>query len=256
MDQTALITGASSGIGESTAYVYAKNGYHLILVARRLEKLNTIKKQIEDKYSVDVSVFELDLSQLNAAEKLFNKVTNANLNVDVLINNAGVGIYKKFEESTIEKEEQMLLLNVVTLTKLTKLFLPQMIKKEAGNIINIASTAAYQAVPSLAIYAATKAYVLSFSEAIAYELKDKNIVVTAICPGATQSEFGINAGFGEDAAIFNKMPSSKDLALFIFKAMKSKKTNTIHGFKNKFLAFSNRFAPRKLTAHIAFKIMN
>lgn len=256
MNKTALITGASSGIGKETAYVYAKNGYQLILVARRLEELEEIKKDIETNNKVSVTIFNLDLSKLDSAEVLYKEVTNANLTVDVLINNAGFGIYKNFAESDIEKEEQMLVLNMITLTKLTKLFISNMLKNGSGNIVNIASTAAYQPVPSLATYSATKAYVMSFSEAIAFELKDKNITVTVICPGGTQSEFGHMAGFDENEKIFNKMPTAKSLAEFIYKAMKAKKTNAIHGFKNNFLAFSNRFVPRKLTTYLASKVIN
>jgi len=255
MKKTALITGASSGIGKETAFVYAKNNYNLILVARRLENLKEIKKDIENKHKVSVTIFDMDLSKLKSAEELYKKVTDANLEVDVLINNAGFGIYKNFTDSNIEKEEQMLLLNIVTLTKLTKLVLPQMIKRKSGNVVNIASTAAYQPVPSLASYAATKAYVMNFSEAIAFELKDKNVNVTVICPGATQSEFGDTAGFGKNK-FYNNIPTAKSLAEFIYKSMKAKKTNVIHGFKNKFLAFSNRFAPRKMTTYIAHKMIN
>ena len=256
MNKTALITGASSGIGLETAYVYAKNGYNLVLVARRIENLNSIKTEIESKYANKVTVFNIDLSQLKSAETLYNKVVDANLTIDVLINNAGFGIYKEFNNSNLEEEENMLILNMVTLTKLTKLFIPSMIKKGNGNIINIASTAAYQPIPGLATYSATKAYVMNFSEAIAFELKDKNVFVTVICPGATQSEFSKVAGFEENAEFFNKIPSSKTLAQFIFNAMKAKKTNAIHGFKNNFLAFTNRFATRKMSTWIANKMIN
>jgi short-subunit dehydrogenase len=257
MNKTVLITGASSGIGKETAYVYALNGYNLVLVARRLEHLNTIKNDLESLYkNCKVSIFDVDLSKLDAAENLYKKVNNAKLDIDVLINNAGFGIYKKFEDSDIKKEEQMLLLNIVTLTKLTKLFVADMLKKGHGHIVNIASTAAFQPVPTLATYSATKSYVMNFSEAIAFELKDKNIFVTAICPGATQSEFGKTAGFEEDASFFNKMPTSKDLAQFIYKSMVAKKTNAIHGFKNNVLTFLNRFAPRKITTLIAYKVMS
>ena len=254
--KTTLITGASSGIGKETAFVYAKNNYNLILVARRLENLENIKAEIEQKYQVKVSVFSMDLSQLKSAEALYKKVSDANLTVDVLINNAGFGIYKEFAESDIEKEEQMLLLNMVTLTKLTKLFIPNMIKKGSGNIVNIASAAAFQPIPTLATYAATKAYVMSFSEAIAFELKDKNIIVTVICPGATKSEFGTTAGYSENSKVFKGIPTSKDLAEFIYKSMIKGKTNAIHGFKNNFLTLMGRTAPRKMLTYIAYKIMN
>lgn len=256
MNKLVLITGASSGIGKETAYVYAKNDYDLVLVARRLDNLNAIKNDIEEKYHKKVIIFDMDLSKLSSAGELYQKVIDNNLSIDVLINNAGFGIYSDFVSSEIEKEEQMLILNMVTLTKLCKLFLPDMIKKNTGNIVNIASTAAFQPVPSLATYAATKSYVLNFSEAIAYELKNTNVFITVINPGATQSEFGTSAGFKEDNQVFTKMPSSIDLAEFIYKSMIKKKTSAIHGLKNNLLVFSQRFGTRKLATKLAAIIMS
>jgi short-subunit dehydrogenase len=252
--KTALITGASSGIGKETAYVYAKNNYNLIIVARRIDNLNKIKDEIENNHQVIVEVISMDLAVLDAAENLFNKVKNQK--IDVLINNAGFGLFGDFLNQDIKQEEKMLVLNIVTLTKLTRLFAKKMVNEKGGNIINIASTAAFQPVPTLATYAATKAYVLNFSEAIAFELKPKNVFVTAICPGATQTEFGKVAGFDENNSFFKGIPSAKELAAFIFNAMQKKKTFAIHGFKNRFLAFSNRFGPRKLVTFLAYKIMN
>ncbi len=254
--KTALITGASSGIGKETAFVYAKNNYNIVLVARRLEKLNKIKAKIQTTYNVKVTVINMDLSVLNAAENLYKKVSDLDIKIDVLINNAGFGLHGNFIDEDSQKQEQMLVLNMITLTKLCQLFAKDMIKHKGGNIVSIASTAAFQPVPSLATYSATKSYVLNFSESISFELKNKNVFVTAICPGATQSEFGVVAGFSENADFFKKTPTAKELANFIFKAMQRKKTSTIHGFKNWFLAFSGRFAPRKLTTYIAYKVMN
>ncbi|HFS67288.1 MAG TPA: SDR family oxidoreductase [Flavobacteriia bacterium] len=254
MNKKALITGASSGIGKETAFVYAKNDYDLILVARRVKNLTAIKNDIEKKYTVKVQVVPLDLAILNAAETLFDQVKDEN--IDVLINNAGFGLFGDFLDEDLKKQEQMLLLNIITLTKLTKLFAKKMVKNGGGNIINIASTAAYQPVPGLATYAATKAYVLSFSEAIAFELKSKNVFVTAISPGATQSEFGQVAGFPESDKFFKGIPNASDLATFIYNAMQKKKTSTIHGIKNRLTTFSSRFAPRKMVTYIAYKTIN
>lgn len=253
--KTVLITGASSGIGKETAYEYARNNYNVVLVARRKENLDAIKIAIEATYKGSVNIIAMDLSQLKSAEDLFQKVSSKKLSVDVLINNAGFGIYGDLLTNDIEKLEEMLVLNMVTLSKLTQLFAKEMVKNGSGHIINIASTAAFQPVPSLAAYSATKTYVMNFSDAIAYELKDKNVKVTTISPGATQSEFGVTAGFGEDDPFFNKMPTSKDLAEFIYQAMIKNKTNAIHGLKNSILAFSNRFSPRKMTTAIAAKMM-
>ena len=253
--KTTLITGASSGIGKATAFEYAKNKYNLILVARRKELLSEIKTQIETQYSVSVAVIVMDLAKLSSADELFSEVKDRNLKVDVLINNAGFGIYSELLSHDLQQLENMLVLNIITLSKLTRLFASKMVKNGGGDIINIASTAAFQPVPKLAAYAATKSYVMNFSDAIAYEFKDKNVHVLTISPGATESEFGKAAGFDESADFYKNNPTSKDLAGFIYKEMIAKKTNSIHGFKNAFMAFSNRFAPRKMTVAIAANIM-
>lgn len=252
--KTVLITGASSGIGEATAYVYARNGYNLVLTARRLNKLQEIKSNVSSKYNVDVHVFTVDLSKPDGAEELYNHVVESNLKVDVLINNAGFGTHDKFKDVDINREEQMLNLNILSLTKLTKLFVDQMLLSGGGNVINIASTAAFQAVPHLATYSASKAYVLNFSEAIAHELKKDNIFVTAVCPGPTKSEFAGTAGF-ESNDNFSNAPTSNDLAEFIYNSMKKKKVSPIHGFKNNFLAFTLRLSPRKINTAIAARMM-
>ncbi len=253
--KTVLITGASSGIGKETAFEFARNNYNLVLVARRLENLNSIKKDIEEKHQSDVTIISMDLAKLESAENLFEEIQVLKLTIDVLINNAGFGIFGDLLTNDTKKLEDMLVLNMITLTKLTQFFARVMADNGSGHIINIASTAAFQPVPSLAAYSATKTYVMNFSDALAYELKDKNVKVTTISPGATQSEFGVTAGFGEDDTFFNKMPTSKDLAAFIYRAMIKNKTNAIHGLKNSFLAFSNRFSPRKMTTAIAAKMM-
>jgi len=253
--KTVLITGASSGIGKETAFEYARHSYNLVLVARRQDHLEAIKNEIENQYKVNVYVIALDLSNLKSAESLYKEVNDKNLKIDVLINNAGFGIHGELVTNDLQKLEDMLVLNMVTLSKLTQIFAKNMVKNGGGHIINLASAAAFQPIPSFAAYAATKAYVMNFSDAIAYELKDKNVKITTISPGATQSEFGSVAGFDENNDFFDKTPSSKDLANFIYKAMLKNKTNTIHGLKNFILAQSNRFAPRKMTVAIAAKMM-
>ena len=254
MKKTVLITGASSGIGKETAYVYAQNKYNLILVARRKENLKTIKQDIEGKHKISVEIFDTDLSKTNSAEQLYKQTTDKKLKVDVLINNAGFGINDNFKDIDISKEESMLILNMITLTKLSKLYLKDMLKQKSGHIINLASTAAFQGVPGFATYAATKAYVLHFSEAIAVELKNENIKVTAICPGPTKSEFAKTAETN-NTSLFNKAPTSRDLAEFIFESMKKTKVTAIHGFKNKLMIFSQRTSPRQLSTKIAGKFM-
>jgi short-subunit dehydrogenase len=252
--KTTLITGASSGIGKELAHVYAENNFNLILVARRKERLQEIKTDIEKKHKVSVDIIDQDLSKLNSAEQLFEKAKTLNLNVDILINNAGYGVSGPFKDTDMEKETGMLVLNMVTLTKLSKLYANHFLKNNGGHIINIASTAAFQPIPTIATYAATKAYVLSFSEAIAYEFKNTKVKVTAICPGATQSEFAHAADMG-DPAMFDKAPTSRELAEFTYKAMKRGKTTAIHGAKNSFLVFTTRLSPRKVVTAIAAKMV-
>ncbi len=257
--KTVLITGASSGIGKELSYVYAENNFNLVLAARRKNNLEEIKNDLEKKHSVSVNIFDIDLSKLDSAEKLYEKTKAMNLKVDVLINNAGFGVSGQFTDIDMDKEADMLMLNMITLTKLTKLFAKEMVKTGSGHIINIASTAAFQPIPTMATYAATKAYVLSFSEAIAYELKKQSrigagVKVTAICPGATQSEFAQTADMG-NPSMFNKAPTSRELAEFTYKAMIKGKTTAIHGAKNSFLTFTARFSPRKVVTAIAAKMV-
>ncbi len=253
--KTVLITGASSGIGKETAYIFAENKYNLILVARRKDALEQIKSDIQNKFLVNVEVIDIDLARQNSAVELYDKVKEKKLKVDVLINNAGFGTKGNFSTIEPEKSESMLLLNVVTLTNLTKLFLTDMLKSNSGHIINIASTAAYQPIKTMAVYAATKAYILSFSEAVAVELKGSNVYMTAINPGPITTEFALAAGFPESKAFVN-VPSSKDLAKFIYKSMLKKKVSAIHTFKNQFLMIASKFMTRTFAAKLAGKMMD
>ena len=251
--KTVLITGASSGIGRELAFIFAKNNYNIVLVARRAKNLDEIKELVNADYNVDVHSISMDLSQLQSANQLLEKLISKGLKIDVLINNAGFGINASFEEMDLESEEQMIVLNILTLTKLTRLLGKSMTEQKKGHIINIASTAAFQAVPSFSSYAATKAYVLSFSEAIEYELSPFGVNVTTICPGATQSEFA--AVSKAKAKMFAKAPSSNELAQFIFNAYKNNKGTTTHGLMNSIMVFGLRFTPRKIATKIAAMIM-
>lgn len=252
--KTVLITGASSGIGRETAYVFAKNNYELVLVARRKDVLENIKTDIETKFKVNVTILISDLSILNSSNEIYQLVKEKNIVVDVLINNAGFGVSGNFIDIDIEKETEMLLLNMVTLTKLTKLFLKDMVNLNSGNIINIASTASFQPVPYMACYGATKAYVLNFTEAIAYELRKTKVKVIAICPGATESEFSKVAGV-ENALMFKSAPSSMELAQFIFDKMNACGYAKIHGLKNRILKNLGLFTPRRLELAVTASIV-
>ncbi len=255
--KTALITGASSGIGYELAIIHASKGDNLVLVARNISKLNQLKTELEKQYKVTVNVIEKDLSKANASKELFYETQRKNIQIDYLVNNAGFGDFGMFYETDWKKEEQMINLNITCLTQLTKLYLQEMVKRKSGKIMNVASTAAFQSGPTMAVYYATKAYVLSFSEAIDNEVRDKGITVTALCPGATESGFQAAAAMEESALVKGKkLPTSKEVAEYGYKAMMSGKTVAIHGTMNYIMANSIRFLPRKLVVKITRQIQD
>lgn len=255
--KTALVTGASNGIGFELAKVHASKGGNLVLVARNLSKLNEIKTDFEAQYNVNVHVIGKDLSLPNAAQEVYNETTSNSIEVDCLINNAGFGDFGMFVDSSWEKELQMINLNITTLTQFTKLYLKDMVKRKSGNIMNVASTAAFQSGPTMAVYYATKAYVLSFSEAIDNEVRPLGVHVTTLCPGATESGFQAAAAMEESALVKGKkLPTSKEVAEYGYKAMLKGKTVAIHGLMNYIMANSVRFAPRSLIVKITRKIQD
>ncbi len=176
INETVLITGASGGIGYELAKQFAMNKYNLLLVARSKDKLEKLKDELEKKYMVKVNVIVKDLAKKNAATELFNQIQKENTNIDILVNNAGVGAYGKFYNIDWQRQEEMIQLNITALTELTRLFLPGMIERKNGKILNVASTAGFQPGPLMAVYYASKAFVLSFTEAIANELSGTNIL--------------------------------------------------------------------------------
>jgi len=254
MNKTVLITGASSGIGKELAIVYAKNGCNLVLVARSTNKLEELKKSIIADNNVDVSVISLDLSKQESAEELHKITQEKALKIDILINNAGFGSNGKFIDIPIDNQTDMMMLNMVTLTKLSRFYIDDMLKQDSGHIVNIASTAAFQPIAKFAIYAATKAFVLHFSEAISQELKNTNINVTAICPGATESNFMDTSGVKK--VNFLGMATSKQVAEFTFNKVKAKKVVAIHGLINNLLVFSIRLSPRGIVRKLSSKFFD
>lgn len=226
-----LITGASSGIGYEMARVFAKNKHNLVLVARQEEVLKKLAEQLIKDYGVKVCVFARDLANPKTAIELYDDVKKQELEVDILINNAGFGYVGSFHEEELERDTDMIQVNITALTELTKLFSRDMVKRNRGSILNVASTGAYHAGPYTAVYYATKAYVLSFSEAIAKELKPYNIAVTALCPGATKTNFAKMAGRRDNKAA---MPAEK-VAEAGYKALMKKKTVMVPGIANKLL---------------------
>lgn len=251
---TALITGASSGIGLELARFFARQNIHLVLTARSEGKLQEIKRELENDYGISVKIIVANLAEYENAEDIYTLLKNENIAIEYLVNNAGFGDYGKFHESDWKKQEAMINLNVTSLSYLTHLFLKDMVRRKSGRILNVASTAAFQPGPLMAVYYATKAFVLHFSEAIANELQDTNITVTALCPGPTESNFADAANMGNSPLFKRKMPTSRDVAEYGFKAMMEGKTVAIHGTQNKILRQAGRFAPRKIMTAIVRKI--
>ncbi len=245
---TALITGASSGIGLALARVFAADGIDVILSARSEDKLHALAKEVREKYRVKARVIAADLSLPGEAQKIYDRVVEQ---VDYLVNNAGFGVYGGFAETDWMAEAAMLQVNIVALTQLTKLFLPGMIARGRGKILNVASTAAFQPGPMMAVYFATKAYVLSFSEAIARELKGTGVSITALCPGATETGFQRAAG-ATGSRVFDSrtLPTGADVAAYSYKALQRQKRVAIHGAINKMLAFGVRLLPRRAVVAI------
>jgi len=254
---TALITGASNGIGLELAKIHASKGGDLVLVARNKTILDELKDELENKFTIKVYTIGKDLSIPDAAKEVYEETTQQNIQIDYLINNAGFGDYGMFVETDWNKEQQMINLNITTLTHFTKLYLKDMVKRRSGKIMNVASTAAFQSGPTMSVYFATKAYVLSFSEAIDNEVRDKGVTVTTLCPGATESGFQAAAAMEESGLVKGKkLPTSKEVAEYGYAAMLKGKTVAIHGFMNWIMANSVRFVPRSLVVKITRKLQD
>lgn len=255
MKRTALITGASSGFGVEFARSFAKEGCDVVLTARRLANLNVLAEELRERYKVEVRVLGRDLSKMEEVENVFDTLQKENIHIDFLVNNAGFGDYGNFYEASWEKLEQMMDVNIKALTKFTYLFVNAMVEKGYGRILNVASTAAFQPGPLMAVYYASKAYVLSFSEAISNELKGTGVTVTTLCPGASESEFQATARL-EKSRLFRmkRLPSSKEVADFGYKEMMNGSMTVVPGLANKTGAMSVRFIPRKWVLKMVRKI--
>jgi uncharacterized protein len=251
MNKTALITGASMGIGYELAKEFAKNGNNLVLVARSKDKLDTIAHELIATFGINALVITADLSKNDIAQEIYQELQQRGITIDYLINNAGFGDYGLFAESDWAKEAQMIDLNIKTLTHFCKIFVKDMIKNGSGKIMNVASTAAFQPGPTMAVYYATKSYVLSFSEAISNELEGTGVTVTALCPGPTLSNFQAAANLGESKLVKGKkLPTSAEVAHYGYKALMKGKVVAIHGWMNLVMATSIRFTPRALVLRI------
>ncbi|HEY7986523.1 MAG TPA: SDR family oxidoreductase [Methylophilaceae bacterium] len=243
--QYALITGASSGIGLELAKIMAAKGHHLILVARRLNLLQELKASLEKKYAVKVETRVADLSALGEAKALHEFCQHRELEVEYLINNAGYGDYGKFDADKIDIYQNMLQLNIVALTELTALFVNDMKQRKSGRIMNVGSIAAFQPGPNLAVYAASKAYVMHFTEALNYELRGSGVIATVLNPGMTETGFFSRAKMENATNAQNTMMDAASVAKSGYEAMMAGKLNVIPGWKNRMLAFGSQTMPSR-----------
>lgn len=252
MDEYALVTGASKGIGRSIAVLLAKKKYNLLLVARSAGELEELKRDLPFEYSIKADFFVIDLSLPDAAIKVADWCSTNSYSVSILINNAGFGLWGKFESLSIEEQLNSIHLNINAVTELTFRLLPLLKKCSHAYILNVASTAAYQALPTLAVYAASKAYVLAFSRAIRIELKDTSVSVTCISPGPVATGFAERAGLSVIKDLAEKFNMDPDVVAEIaVNAMFNKKSEVIPGFTNRISAYANRFLPKSIIEYVA-----
>ncbi len=254
LPRTALITGASSGIGRDLAHLFAADRYNVVLVARNGERLGELAGELESRHQISAVAVPIDLADPAAPEELSRLLEEQEIDIDVLVNNAGFGAHGAFARSDATEQMQMLQVNVVAVTHLTRLFLGPMIRRKRGRILNVASTAAFQPGPLMAVYYASKAYVLSFTEAIAAELQRSGVTVTALCPGPTQTEFHTRANIANTKLFQANTMTSMDVAKAGYAGLMKGKRIVIPGFKNRVMAASVRLAPRSLVTSIAKKL--
>lgn len=250
--KTVLITGASNGIGYELAKLFAKDGHNLVLVARTAGKLAQVADELQRQFNISAKPIALDLATPSAPQTLFDQLQQEGIAVDILINNAGYAKYGEFVKVPLEESLGQIQLNIATLTTLTKLFVAPMLQRRSGKIMNVASTAGFQPGPLMAVYYATKAYVISFSEALANELKGTGVTITCFCPGATDTGFQYRAENSE-SRLFKKMypMNVKTVARDGYRGLQKNKTLVISGIKNRILMQIVRITPRKLVTAIS-----
>jgi short-subunit dehydrogenase len=248
---TVLITGASGGIGYELAKLFARDHHNLILVARSSDKLAQIANELQS-LGVTVRTYSLDLTQPPAPKFLFDQLHGESVAIDILVNNAGFGAFGEFAQMSNEEIFGQIQLNVSALTELTRLFLPPMLARRSGRVMNVASTAGFQPGPLMAVYYATKAYVISFSEALANEVRHSGVTVTCFCPGATHTGFAKRAG-NDKSRLFKQLGAMnvEKVALDGYRAVMEGRTLAISGAHNWLVAQSTRFAPRKMVTAIS-----
>lgn len=252
--QTVLITGASTGIGYELSKLFARDGYDLVLVARDRQRLAHIAQEFRQEHGSSVNILARDLSVATAAPDIFTELESTS--VDVLVNNAGSTVYGLFAETDLAQELHIIQLNIATLTSLTKLFLPDMMQRGQGRILNVGSTASFVPGPLNAVYCATKAYVLSFSDALAEELAGTGVTVTTLCPGSTLTEFHKRAGL-ERTRLFNTAPMQPaPVAATAYRALMAGKRLVVPGLRNRLIATMPKLLPRRAVTRVVKYFMS
>lgn len=255
MKKTALVTGASAGLGKEYAWLFAADGHDVVLVARRKDKLEELAREIEAKHAnVKAHVLAEDLAAPGAAERIANALRERKIEIEFLVNNAGFGAAGAFAESELGRQLEMIQVNVVVLTTLTRLVLPDMIARKSGRILNVGSTAGFLPGPFMSVYYATKAYVNSFTEALSVELAGTGVTATVSCPGATATEFAGVAGNDKSALFESGVMTAAEVAKDGYDAMMHGEPLAVAGFKNKMKIASLRIAPRGMARSIAAKL--
>ncbi len=246
-NKTVLITGASGGIGYELSKIFLSNGFSLIITARNKEKLEQVGQSLSENFKVDIDIIPADLSQKDSPFYLYDAVKRLGRSVDILVNNAGIGLYGRFIETDIETELEMIDLNIRSLTILTKLFVREMVERNAGKILNVSSTAGFLPVPLFSVYGATKSFVLNFSQALAEELRDTKVTVTTLCPGPTKTDFA-RRGNLEETRLFTRPMNAEIVASLAYKGLMEGKRCVIPGFGNKMLWFVSHAIPPGILA--------
>lgn len=251
----ALITGASSGFGADFARELAASGHNLVLVARRVEPMEALATQLEAEHGISTHVIGMDLAQPGVGARLKTQLDGAGIVIDVLINNAGYGVFGAFIEQPLEKTMAMLQLNITTLTELSHVFGQDMARRGRGRILMVASIGAYQATPTYAAYSASKAYVLLFGEALHEELRPSGVTVTVLSPGITATEF--LAVSGQRATLYQRlmMMRSRPVTQIGLRALNDARASIVPGWANSITAWSNRLMPRFIQRKVAYQLM-
>ena len=252
--ETVLITGASSGIGRELAKRFAADGSRLALLARSGGELQTLAEELRSRHKTDARIFTVDLARPDSPAQVLNHLRAAGLKVDVLVNNAGFGAQGRFSDISLERQLQMIQVNMTCLVHLTHLLLPEMMQRNHGGLLNVASTAAFQPGPFMAVYYATKSFVLHFSEALAEELRGTGIAVSALCPGPTRTRFAEAAQMKNSPLMKMSSMSAAEVARIGYEGFRRGHLIVIPGVRNRLLAFCVRLAPRSLVRKVVGRL--